>query len=155
MRDRFFLAALCLAATTIPARAQIACSVATAGVSFGRYSAMARSPTDASGSIEVVCTASTDATLAYSIALVGKGGTVTARAMQSAAARLSYQLYTDPAHTVIWGNGAAGGRVVTYAAPLAHGRTSTQRFTVFGRIQPGQNVPPGTYRDSVVVVLTY
>jgi spore coat protein U domain-containing protein, fimbrial subunit CupE1/2/3/6 len=75
--------------------------------------------------------------------------------MQFAGAKLSYQLYADPAHTVIWGNGTAGGRVMTYAAPLPHGRTSTQRFTVFGRIPPGQNVPVGTYRDSVVVVLTY
>ncbi|MGH7067217.1 MAG: Csu type fimbrial protein [Acetobacteraceae bacterium] len=143
-----------LIASGVSGRAQLACSVSTTGVSFGRYAGASRVPDDATGSITVSCTAETRATLAFSIGLIATAGAGSARVMRSASGRLAYQLYADSARTEIWGDGASG-RMVSFAAAVPAGRSNVQRFTVYGRIPPRQSVPPGTYQDQVVITLNY
>ncbi|MGH7070109.1 MAG: Csu type fimbrial protein [Acetobacteraceae bacterium] len=153
--SRLLLAAVGLMlACAVSARAQLACTVSTTGLAFGRYVSASRVPDDASGSISVSCTAATPTTLAYSIGLFATKGASSAPVMRSASGRLGYQLYADPARTEVWGDGASG-RTVSFAAGLPAGRSNVQRFTVYGRIPPGQSVPPGSYQDQVVITLSY
>lgn len=144
---------LALLALPVPAEAQLACSVSTTGVNFGRYDATSRVADDATGSVTVVCNTRGAATLAYSVGLIGTVGPNAARDLSSGAGRLAYQLYRDPARTEPWADTA--GEMVSFAASLAIGHASVQHFTVYGRIPPRQSVPPGAYQDEIVVTLTY
>lgn len=147
------VAIVAFAASPVPARAQLVCSVSSTGVQFGPYVASSRVPDQATGSITVTCPGSSAARVAYSIGLVGTSGPAAAQEMRSAAHRLIYQLYRDPARSEPWTDVA--GETVSFAANLAAGRASVEHFTVYGRIPPGQEAPPGTYQDQIVVTLTY
>lgn len=124
-----------------------ACSISTVAVTFGAYQPRVTAPTDADGVVAVTC----DSNVVYSIRLDAGGnskGLYTQRAMVEPAkgGLLYYNLYLDPAHTQIWGDGAAG----TMAAS-GSGVGTPQLLYVYGRIPPRQNVSIGTYSDTVTV----
>lgn len=61
-----------------------------------------------------------------------------------------YQLYTNTARNIIWGDGTAGtGR------SAATGNGLQQTVTVYGTV-PAQTTPsPGTYRDTIIATITF
>jgi spore coat protein U-like protein len=64
---------------------------------------------------------------------------------------LLYNLYTNAARSVIWGDGVTGASV-----PLRVGRNGrVESRTVYARIPPRQPAAPGSYLDTVVVTFTY
>jgi spore coat protein U-like protein len=71
-----------------------------------------------------------------------------ARAMQrdGGDGALRYQLYQDAGRSQVWGD---QGDALTIPS-TDDGETSVD---VFGVIEAGQEVPPGTYRDTVVITL--
>ena len=72
--------------------------------------------------------------------------------MVSGLFHFGYQLYSDAARTMIWGNGTAGTVTVSAHSPS----NSTQNFTVYGRIPALQGVKPGGgYVDAIVVVVVF
>jgi spore coat protein U-like protein len=71
--------------------------------------------------------------------------------MSNGASNLTYQLYSDAARTMIWGDGTAG--TVTVSAHVAS--NGTQNNTVYGRIPALQGVRPGAYTDTITVTVTY
>lgn len=166
-RSRAVLAAMMLAAVMLavpvsPARAGTAsaqfnvtatvldnCAVSAGNLAFGNYSASSGSPTDATATLSVTCTAS----LAYTIAL--DGGTTTSsvsgRAMNDGASHtLSYGLYTSGAYSTVWGDGTGGTATVP-----GTGTGTAQSVTVYGRIPAAQFVAAGNYSDRVTVTVNY
>jgi spore coat protein U-like protein len=75
-------------------------------------------------------------------------GPFATRQMKSGQASLFYNLFTDASHLTIWGDGSPGTSLVSFSG------TSGSR-TVYGRIPAGQNVPVGTYGDTITVTLTF
>lgn len=63
-------------------------------------------------------------------------------------ALLKYELYRDAARTQRWGDTGKTGRSGT-------GNGSPQQWTVYGRVPPQAATTPGTYRDTVLVTVTY
>ncbi len=61
---------------------------------------------------------------------------------------LTYGLFQDVAYATSWGNTAGTGKVISEAI-LA------QLITVYGKIDPGQNVSTGIYTYSVVLTITF
>jgi spore coat protein U-like protein len=59
---------------------------------------------------------------------------------------LPYQLYQDSDRSQIWGDQSDA---LTIEPTVQGGDT----VPVFGRIEAGQDVPPGTYRDTVLITL--
>jgi spore coat protein U-like protein len=59
---------------------------------------------------------------------------------------LDYQLYTDSEHTTVWDN--TTGQSVT-------GTGASSPTPVYGVITKGQNVPAGSYTDTVVATITF
>jgi spore coat protein U-like protein len=59
---------------------------------------------------------------------------------------LSYTLYKDYQKTLIWPSSDSNG---------IFSDGTEQSTTVHGEITPGQNVPAGTYTDTVVATVTY
>ncbi|WP_439816201.1 Csu type fimbrial protein [Zavarzinia sp. CC-PAN008] len=134
---------------TVSATVSDECAVNAADLNFGTYSINSSAPLTATSTIGVTCTTGT----AYSVKLDGGAqGNVTGRQMSDLtdpAKRLSYQLYSDVAYTVVWGDGTNG------TAQAGTGSGSTQSLTVRGRIPAQQAASAGSYRDTITVTVTY
>ncbi len=144
------LAALVAVALLVPVVARGAvCTVSATPVAFGVYPPFSVTPTTSTGTTTVHCVAGA-ANIVIALS-TGGGGSYANRRMVSGASNLAYQLYSDAARTMIWGNGTAG--TVTVSAHLPS--NSTQNFTVYGRIPALQGVRPGAYTDTITVTVTY
>lgn len=151
MRRNLKLVALMLLA---PAAAQAACTVSASGIAFGVYNPFSATATDATGTVTLSCSIASGLG-GYNVALsTGGGGSYAGRRMSSGSSILPYQLYSDAAHSQIWGDGTGGSATVVGAdnVPLLSG-TSTYR--AYGRIAARLVASPGTYTDVIVVTVTY
>lgn len=131
------------------------CAISTAPVAFGAYDPTvvnASADLDGTGTVNVTCTsgASTTVTLGQGAnADTGSTDAVPLRRMNDGATNyLAYFLYSEATRTTVWGNTAGTG--------LAHTGTGSQvGLTVYGRVTGGQNVPTGSYSDTVVATVTF
>jgi spore coat protein U-like protein len=101
-----------------------------------------------SSNIQVQCTNTTP----YNIGLnagTGSGASVTTRKLSNGGAVINYSLYTDSAHTIVWGN-TIGTDTVS-----ATGSGASQSYPVYGLIPPQTTPAPGSYTDTITVTVTY
>lgn len=165
MTPRYLMVLMAMLAGTLllvpsPAKAACAplsfcsCTVTATSVSFGNYTVVNASPTDSTGSIRVGCTLLVALAGSFTVDLsTGSSGTYTQRTLHNGASVLDYNLYTDVARTQILGNGSGGSFRITrnFTALLSVDQT----MTVYGRIRSSQNVPAGSYSDTIIVTVTY
>ncbi|MDF0544405.1 spore coat U domain-containing protein [Sphingobium sp. H39-3-25] len=153
---------LALMFLTMPGMADAACSplslcsctVSATSVAFGNVNPVSPSNVDATGDIRVTCTLLLALAGSYTIDLSsGSSASYNPRTMKNGASTLQYNLYTNAARSQVWGNGTGGSVAVTnnFSALLAVDQTTP----VYGRIPAGQNVPAGTYSDTIVVTVTF
>lgn len=137
----------------MPGVARAACTVASSGVAFGTYNPFSATPTDTTGTVTVTCSAGAGSGT-YTVALSAGSGTYAARRMTSGSSLMSYQVYSDAARSVVWGDGTSGTAKVTPGdnRPQAGGATT---LTVYGRIPAQLIVAPGGYTDTLTVTVTY
>lgn len=140
------------------------CSVsATATAGFGVYDTLSASNNDsAGGSVTFTCYSLVSllaGTMPFTIKLnKGLWGVFPQRAMKSGDNKLNYNLYTSSARTTIWGDGTSGTGVASgsFQHPgLGVGVKFEQSYSFYGRIPASQNVPVGTYSDSITVTVVY
>jgi spore coat protein U-like protein len=132
-----------------------ACVVSTNAVSFGSYdplSANASAALNGTGTVTVTCTNGTDGTITLGEGANADSGSSTSvplRRMSDGAGNfLSYFLYQDPSRNNVWANTAGTGSV-------HNGDGTSTALTVWGQVTGGQNVPAGSYSDTVVVTITF
>ncbi len=135
-----------------PARATgaVRCHVAASAVRFGRYNPF--SPVDArsAGQVVYACTAPTPITIAFDW---GRGRSYQKRQMSNGVATLTYNLFLDPAATMVWGDGSGGSQV--YRAFAAR-RNAEVAVPVYGRIVARQTAAPlGAYGDTLLVTIMF
>lgn len=135
------VAAGMLLAVAAPAAAS--CTATAQAVSFGAYSTMSSAALDGVGNVHVNCSAE----LLFTVKLSAGNGTVDNRLMLSGTDQLGYNLYTDTARLLVWGDGVNGNSVT--------GTGTSVDLPVYGRIRALQNVRVGTYTDTVVVTVTF
>lgn len=123
-----------------------ACTVTATGFQFGVIDPLIATTTTSTSTITVNCPAPTS----YMIALSPGSGTFAERLMTSGTNTLSYNLYADAAHTIIWGDGTAGTSTVNGSAS-----TAGSTHTVYGRAPHQPTAVPGVYSDSIVVTLSF
>ncbi len=128
---------------TVPAN----CLVSTTGVNFGASGAIT-SNVDATGTASVQCTNTTPYTAALNGGNSGASDP-TKRKMARGSETITYGLYRDSARSLPWGS-TAGTNTVSGA-----GSGSNQALTVYGRVAAQTTPSPGTYTDSVILMLTY
>ncbi len=123
------------------------CSVSPQQLSLGRYDPFATAPQDAVTSIAISCDVETSVVIA-----IGPGnGDYGARTMTGGAQALLYNLYIDPAHSRVWGDGTNGSSTVSSTAVA----TSTA-IPVYARAPARQTqLKPGSYTDILWVSITY
>lgn len=122
------------------------CTVSASSLSFGAY---AGSIVYGTSSLSVNCTDTTTYNLGLN-AGTSTGATVTSRAMTYAGSNtLAYQIFQTNAYSTNWGN-TVGTDTVT-----GTGTGVTQAVNVYGRINAGLYVTPGSYSDTITVTVTY
>lgn len=124
--------------------AAVVCSVSPQSVSFGTYDPLSPSALDGVGNIAVSC----DAATSFTISLGTGAGSYSGRVMTSGANQLGYNLYTDITRLTVWGDGTGSTSTVSTISTGGD-------FAVYGRMPAGQNVPAGSYADTIVVTVTY
>ena len=127
------------------------CSITTTPVSFGVYDpvvANATAPLDGTGAVIVTCTKGAGTSIDLGL---GTNPTGSTRRMTAGGGDfLTYQLYQDSGRTTVWGSGGSAGQTIA-GAPSKAPRT----FTVFGRVPAGQDVPAGSYADTVIATINF
>lgn len=132
-------------------RVEGACSLSVTSVSFGAYDVYAVAPSDSTGTITYRCTGGSDKDIRISISQ-GSSSMFAPRTLQRGGEALGYNLFRDSAFSQIWGDDTGG--TSTY---FIHNPPNNKDvvLTVFARIPAGQDVPVGSYSDTVVVTLDY
>lgn len=140
------------ATLNVAASVSLRCTIATAPINFGTYDPYgnnALNPLDAVGGVSLNCSAGSNVDVRLGQGSFPAPGSTNAnprRRLGSGADRLDYNLYEDAAYTTVWDNVAKG---------LKGGKTFPVVIPVYGRVPEGQNVPIGTYTDSVVATVFF
>jgi spore coat protein U-like protein len=152
-RWRLVVAGLSVMALSTAASA--ACDVGVTSLPFGAYNPANASPTDASGTVTVTCTALVAIGLSWTITMsTGTSGSYSPRVLTNGASTLSYNIYTNSTRTTVWGDGTASTSAVSDSTLLQIG-TNVRSYTMYGRIPALQDVRAGAYSDAIVVTITY
>ena len=137
------------ATTTFAVSASIVagCGITASDLAFGAYTGV---QANVESSLSVNCTNTT----AYNVGLGAgtSGGTATARQMQMSgtpAIKLFYEIYSDAARTVNWGDTGGTGLITGTGSGVA------QVIPVYGRIAAGRLSPPGTYADTITATVDF
>lgn len=123
-----------------------ACTLDATSLAFGTINPLDAVDHQSTASINVTCPESTG----YSLSLSAGAGSFQQRQMMDGSRSLDYNLYADPAHTSIWGDGSGVGVTVSGTADSAG-----QTHTVYGLLPHQPLAVPGTYGDSITVTLSY
>jgi spore coat protein U-like protein len=138
--------------SSVTLRAVIAprCTVTTSNLAFGTVDTRSAANRDSAAQLFVTCTNGTNWSASASVG-TGSSASFSRRRMSSAAGKmLDYNLYTDPARQVSWGDGTSSGII------SARGTGVQQAIPVYGRVFGGQtSVPAGTYSDRITIRISY
>jgi spore coat protein U-like protein len=143
-------AATATANLTVSATVINNCTISTAALAFGSYDPVVANQTnnlDGTGTVTVACTRGATTTIGLGAGSNASGST---RRMAGGTGNfLSYELYSDSGRSTVWNTGA--GVLTPVAAPSRAARD----FTVYGRIAGNQDVPAGSYTDTVVATVNF
>ncbi len=131
---------------SVTAEVTASCSITTSPVGFGNYDpvvAHASADLDATGTVTVTCTDGSSATIS-----LGQGANFSTdrRLGDGGTNFITYNLFSDVGRTTVWDETTT---VATTGTGLA------DPHTVYGRITASQNVPAGSYTDTVVATVTF
>jgi spore coat protein U-like protein len=131
-----------------PAHAQ-SCSVTITDMSFGAVDTLAGAPTQSEATIGYNCTGEGSERVLICVYLgAGSVPASGSRQMSNGPGTLSYELYSDPGMTVIWGSAGSGNPPPPIIAQLAGGAASGQAL-IYGRVFGGQQgAEPGSYASN-------
>jgi spore coat protein U-like protein len=133
----------------VTANVVAACSVTASDLAFGNFDGSADLAN--TSTISVTCTNGHP----YAVALDGgdaPGSTIANRTLSNGTHSLAYNLYSDAAHTALWGD-----TIATDVNGVGTGLTTAVDHTVHGQLlaAPNQNVSTGLYTSTIAVTVTY
>lgn len=142
-----------VARATIEMRAQVLanCRLTIPMLDFGIYDpliANANQPRTAQTDLMLTCTRNAVATIELNRGIYGSNPF--SRSLAYADERLQYQLFRDPARTLVWADGLNALRM-----ERSNGTAASTRLTIFGAIPPGQEVAPGEYSDVITATVDF
>jgi spore coat protein U-like protein len=147
LERRWVILALFLFASAAKPMVAQSCSAYASGIAFGTYTG---ATLDVVGTITVTCSSGT----AYNIGLNAgntPGATITNRMMfggQGGQTTLGYQLFSDAAHAINWGNSSGTNWVSGTGTGIA------QPYTIYGRIPANAATATGNYTDTITASIT-
>ena len=128
------------------------CTISTAPLAFSQYDpviANASADLDGTGRVTVACTKGATPNIGLG---GGSSASGTARRLSdgSGVNYLTYELFQDSGRSVAWTSSGSG-----MLTPVAATSKAARDFTVYGRIAANQDVPAGSYTDSVVATVNF
>jgi len=127
------------------------CSVSATNVALGELTPSQSGTTSKYGFIGATCTNGTSYSLALS---TGSSGSFAERKMVGSIAgntdTLAYNLYTDSANPVVFGDGSEGTQMINLT-----GMTRSILTRIRVKMPSNQYIKPDTYTDNITVTLTY
>jgi spore coat protein U-like protein len=142
------------ATANLPVNAAVAanCSITTTPVTFATYDPIVThilNPDDSTaGAVTIACTKNTTTNIGLGL---GGNALVNQRRMKDATTNyLNFELYKDSARTQVWGNASPN-----WLTPVAAPDRTARSFTVYGRIPGTQDVPAGSYSETVVATVNF
>jgi spore coat protein U domain-containing protein, fimbrial subunit CupE1/2/3/6 len=137
------------------------CTISTTAVAFGAYDPLvthASTPLDASGTVTIACTKGSATTMALDLGLNASGST--RRMTDGSGNFLTYEAYQPPNNTP--------GSACSYTTPTVWGTSGANLFTpavapskaariynVCGEVAAGQDLPSGTYNDTILATVNF
>lgn len=125
------------------------CRISVTDLAFGTYDPIVANSDrqlDATADLRMVCTKGAQAAIMIDS---GRNGSHGSRSLSSGTELVTYDLFRDSARTQRWADADNALHVV------ATGGKDPQLFTVFGRVPPGQEVPPGVYYDVITATVDF
>jgi spore coat protein U-like protein len=132
---------------TVLASVTANCSIAAGALAFGPYDPVvtnASADLDVNSTITVACTKGSTGVVGLDNGVNASG---TTRRMKAGTNFLTYEMYNDSGRTTVWN----ASNTVSYTAAS---KASTG-LTLYGRVAAGQDVPVGSYSDTVVATITF
>jgi spore coat protein U-like protein len=127
------------------------CTISTLPLVFTPYDpvvANASTNLDGTGTVVVACTKGTAPTVGLGL---GANAASTVRRMHDGSSNyLTYELYNDSGRSTVWTNAGLG-----LLSPVAAPSKAARSFTVYGRVPSNQDVPAGSYTDTVVATVNF
>jgi spore coat protein U-like protein len=126
------------------------CTITTAPLAFGNYDPVgthAAAPLYGVGTVTIACTQGATPTIGLNLGANASGST---RRMTNGSDFLTYELYQEGTHSVVWGN--SGGDLLS---PAAAPSIAARDFTVFGEVPQAQDVATGNYADTVLATVNF
>ncbi|HUJ29289.1 MAG TPA: spore coat U domain-containing protein [Myxococcales bacterium] len=125
------------------------CTMTNGAITFGNYDPVV---TNAAANLDVASTGfsvSCTKGVGYAISLdLGSNATGTTRRMKDAAGDfLNYEIYNDSGRTTVWNATNTVAGTAASKAALA--------LTAYGRVPSAQDVPTGSYTDTVTATVTF
>jgi spore coat protein U-like protein len=140
--------------------APAACTAQALPLVFGSLAATSARPLDFTTTVRVTCVPQGTATVAYRVMLsAGTAGQYGHRVLAGGGlpgngGGLVYQLYADPARSLVWGDGSAGTASPGAVYVLrASDPARTDSFPVYGRLYPRPGASAGGYVDAIMVTV--
>lgn len=144
------------ATMTVTATVIATCTINSGNLSFGNYDAIganSSAPLNGTAAITATCTQGASASVDIDPGLNASGvGNSQHRRMKGVGEKyLGYDIYQDSAHSRPWGTKTSG----TAVSVTGSGGTTPVRLTAYGSVPGAQNIPVGSYTDSVAVTINY
>jgi spore coat protein U-like protein len=127
------------------------CTVTTSALNFGSYDpvvANASSPLNGTGTVSVACTKGAAPTIGLNLGSNVSGST--RRLADGSGNFLDYEIYSDSTRLVVWTNTGAG-----LVAPGPAPGKGARNLTAYGQVPGNQDVPPGSYSDTVTATVNF
>ena len=146
-------ALVCAALVCCVPFAHASCSVAGVRLRFPSYEANVPGGMPTHGTIVVSCTDSPAPMVTLQLGPSAGSGGFFPRVLTQVGGndRMAYNLYVDPATTVVWGDGSAGTATRSQRVPAGKPWVAT----VYARALPNQDPAPGEYTDAVTVTISF
>ncbi len=122
------------------------CTISSGALAFGAYDPVvtnASTDLDQTSTISVACTKGSTGV----VSLDNGANFSSGRRMKAGANFLGYEMYNDSGRTTVWNS----SNTVSYTAASK----AVSSLTVYGRVAAGQDVPVGSYSDTVVATITF
>lgn len=158
--NRCLLACLLAVVAWVPAHAATTCRFNSgAAMAFGLYDVLSATPDDSISTVSATCTRNggpQNVTITLALSPGANGASVNTRALKNAApigGSLPYNLFRDVGRSAVWGF-SAGVDTMSQTLSISNNSSSTATFTIYGRIPALQDVPAGSYGDTVTITVT-
>jgi spore coat protein U-like protein len=132
---------------TVSASVSANCTISAGALAFGAYDPVvtnAAADLDQTSTITVACTKGSTGVVSLNN---GSNASGTTRRMKSGTDFLTYEMYNDSGRTTVWN----ATNTVSYTAASK----ATTGLTLYGRVPQGQDVPVGSYSDTVQATITF